>query len=287
MQLSRASQPTRVSRRWPHRVGQEITRAKGNSARVALRRLTLMRHAEVNDIGGPAVPRRMEAALWSIEWCDVNGKRKRKVIEKPREKKEGGWHEAAKRAYRDTKARLDKGETPIFTTSNKTVAEIAGHIGRSAAARGHPSKRAGYGPYLISISCPPALPANGSARRRPHPSGVQLCGSGFGRSIDTFGTARAHIPPQSPETRSPRKLHFRGPRLVALSGFEPELWLRSRLRDYSRTVRRVQSIEKWTRLEHRGRFWMLTSACPVQACTAPHAGLTWALGGEGSGGMKD
>ena len=61
---------------------------------------------------------------WGIEWYDETGRRKRKVIEKPGEKIEGGWYEAAKKAYRDTKARLDKGEPPLFTTSKKTVAEL-------------------------------------------------------------------------------------------------------------------------------------------------------------------
>ncbi len=62
---------------------------------------------------------------WAIEWYDGNGQRKRKAIEKPGEKIEGGWYEAAKKAYRDTKARLDKGESPLFSTSKKTFAEIA------------------------------------------------------------------------------------------------------------------------------------------------------------------
>jgi integrase len=47
------------------------------------------------------------------------------VIEKDGEKIEGGWFEAAKKAYRDAKARLDKGEAPLFTTSKKTLAEVA------------------------------------------------------------------------------------------------------------------------------------------------------------------
>lgn len=62
---------------------------------------------------------------WGIEWYDQNGQRKRKTIENQGEKIEGGWFEAAKRAYRDTKARLDKGEAPLFTTSKKTLAEVA------------------------------------------------------------------------------------------------------------------------------------------------------------------
>lgn len=62
---------------------------------------------------------------WGIEWYNENGRRKRKVIEKEGEKPEGGWYEEAKKAYRDTKARLDRGEPPLFATSKKTVAEIA------------------------------------------------------------------------------------------------------------------------------------------------------------------
>jgi integrase len=64
---------------------------------------------------------------WGIEWYDVTGQRKRKVIEKENtEKPEGGWHQAAQKAYRDTKARLDRGEAPLFATSKKTLAEVAG-----------------------------------------------------------------------------------------------------------------------------------------------------------------
>lgn len=62
---------------------------------------------------------------WGIEWYDVTGQRKRKVIEKQGEKIEGGWFEVAKKAYRDTKAKLDKGEPPPFATSRKTLAEVA------------------------------------------------------------------------------------------------------------------------------------------------------------------
>jgi hypothetical protein len=38
--------------------------------------------------------------------------------------------------------------------------------------------------------------------------------------------------------------------LVALSGFEPELWLRSRLRVWLLVVRRLKGVEKGARLEH-------------------------------------
>ncbi len=63
---------------------------------------------------------------WGIEWYGVDGKRKRQVIQKAKqESPPGGWYEAAKRAYRDTKARVDKGDPPLFATSKKTFAEIA------------------------------------------------------------------------------------------------------------------------------------------------------------------
>lgn len=63
---------------------------------------------------------------WSIEWYGEDGKRKRKVIQDPdKPAPEGGWHEAAKKTYRDTKARLDKGEAPLFATSKKPVVEFA------------------------------------------------------------------------------------------------------------------------------------------------------------------
>ncbi len=52
---------------------------------------------------------------WGIEWYAPDGRRKRKVIR-------GSYQEAVK-AYRDTKARLDRGEPPLFATSNKTVDE--------------------------------------------------------------------------------------------------------------------------------------------------------------------
>ncbi len=54
---------------------------------------------------------------WAIEWYAPDGKRRRKVI--------GGSHQEAVKAYRDTKARLDRGEPPLFATSTKTVAEAA------------------------------------------------------------------------------------------------------------------------------------------------------------------
>ncbi len=54
---------------------------------------------------------------WGIEWYGPDGKRKRKVI--------GGSYQEAVRAHRDTKARLDRGEPPLFATSKKTVAELA------------------------------------------------------------------------------------------------------------------------------------------------------------------
>ena len=58
---------------------------------------------------------------WSIEWYQEDGKRKRKVIQDPdKSAPEGGWHEAAKKAYRDTKTRLDKGEAPLFARSKKS-----------------------------------------------------------------------------------------------------------------------------------------------------------------------
>jgi integrase len=62
---------------------------------------------------------------WGIEWYDVNGQRKRKVIEKPGEKIDGGWFEAAKKTYRDTKSKLDRGEPLPFTTSKKALADVA------------------------------------------------------------------------------------------------------------------------------------------------------------------
>ena len=61
---------------------------------------------------------------WGIEWYSEGGKRKRKVIEEAGKKVDGGWYEAAKRAYRDTKVRLDKGEPPLFAASKKTLAEV-------------------------------------------------------------------------------------------------------------------------------------------------------------------
>jgi hypothetical protein len=42
------------------------------------------------------------------------------------------------------------------------------------------------------------------------------------------------------------------PRAVASSGFEPELWLRSRLRCCSQIVTRAEAVEKWVRLKHEG-----------------------------------
>ncbi len=54
---------------------------------------------------------------WAIEWYGPDGRRKRRVI--------GGSYQEAVKAHRDTKARLDRGELPLFATSTKTVAEAA------------------------------------------------------------------------------------------------------------------------------------------------------------------
>jgi integrase len=56
---------------------------------------------------------------WGIEWYGPDGKRKRKL------KGIGPSYQDAVKAYRDTKARLDKGEAPLFATSKKKLAEVA------------------------------------------------------------------------------------------------------------------------------------------------------------------
>ncbi len=63
---------------------------------------------------------------WGIEWYGEDGKRKRKVIQDPdKPTPAGGWFEVAKKAYRDTKTRLDKGEPVLFATSKKPFAQMA------------------------------------------------------------------------------------------------------------------------------------------------------------------
>lgn len=60
---------------------------------------------------------------WAIEWYGPDGKRRRKVGDHPGSFENS--YEAAKRAYRDTRARLDRGDPPLFSASTKTVKEIA------------------------------------------------------------------------------------------------------------------------------------------------------------------
>ncbi len=86
---------------------------------------------------------------WGIEWYDSEGKRKRKVIEKKGEKPEGGWYETAKKAYRDTKAKLDRGQPVPFATSNKTVSEVAKKYLEVCSPTWSPAEAEGQAPNAV------------------------------------------------------------------------------------------------------------------------------------------
>lgn len=59
---------------------------------------------------------------WAIDYYDETGRRRRKAAGPDSFADD---FQAARRAYRDTKARLDRGEPPLFAVSTKTVKEIA------------------------------------------------------------------------------------------------------------------------------------------------------------------